>query len=85
MARTDPQINIRVAADLKKKLELLAVENGRSLNAEVVSRLEKSLLQNEDIESADMKDKLVDLEDTVDAIRHELKRIQDQLTKPDGK
>ena len=43
MARSDPQINIRVAVDLKKRLELLAVENGRSLNAEVVSRLEKSL------------------------------------------
>ena len=43
MARTDPQINIRVPAELKKKLELLAVENSRSLNAEVVTRLEQSL------------------------------------------
>lgn len=43
MARTDPQINIRVPAELKKKLELLAIENSRSLNAEVVTRLESSL------------------------------------------
>lgn len=43
MARTDPQINIRVPAELKKKLELLAIENSRSLNAEVVTRLENSL------------------------------------------
>ena len=43
MARTDPQINIRVPAELKKKLELLATENSRSLNAEVVTRLESSL------------------------------------------
>ncbi|WP_151805372.1 Arc family DNA-binding protein [Acinetobacter junii] len=42
MARTDPQINIRVPAELKKELELMAVENGRSLNAEVVLRLEQS-------------------------------------------
>ena len=46
MARTDPQINIRVPAELKKKLELLAVENSRSLNAEVVTRLEQSLSGN---------------------------------------
>lgn len=46
MARTDPQINIRVPAELKKKLELLAVENSRSLNAEVVTRLEQSLCEN---------------------------------------
>lgn len=43
MARTDPQINIRVPAELKKELELLAIENGRSLNAEVVLRLENSI------------------------------------------
>jgi len=43
MARSDPQINIRVPADLKQQLELLAVQNGRSLNAEVVLRLENSL------------------------------------------
>lgn len=43
MARTDPQINIRVPVELKKKLELLALENNRSLNAEVVTRLESSI------------------------------------------
>ena len=42
MARTDPQINLRVPADLKKKIELIAVENSRSINAEVVQRLEQS-------------------------------------------
>lgn len=43
MARTDPQINLRVPAELKKKLEILAIENSRSLNAEVVTRLESSI------------------------------------------
>lgn len=43
MARTDPQINLRVPAELKKKLEILAIENSRSLNAEVVTRLENSI------------------------------------------
>lgn len=47
MARTDPQINIRVPVELKKELELLAVKNGRSLNAEVVLRLEQSISNKE--------------------------------------
>jgi hypothetical protein len=42
MARIDPQINVRIAAEFKKKLEHAAIENGRSLNAEVVHRLEQS-------------------------------------------
>lgn len=44
MARTDPQINVRVEAEFKKKLEHAAIENGRSLNAEVVRRLENSFI-----------------------------------------
>ena len=43
MARTDPQINIRVPLELKKRLEMTAIEASRSLNAEVVKRLEDSL------------------------------------------
>jgi molybdopterin converting factor small subunit len=46
MARTDPQINLRVPANLKKKIELIAIENSRSTNAEVVQRLEQSFEQN---------------------------------------
>lgn len=49
MARTDPQINLRVPAELKKKLEILAIENSRSLNAEVVIRLENSIEQGFDL------------------------------------
>lgn len=46
MARTDPQINIRTPADLKKRLEISAIESSRSLNAEVVMRLEQSFNSN---------------------------------------
>lgn len=49
MARTDPQINIRVEAEFKKKLELAAIKNGRSLNAEVVRRLEQSFKIEENL------------------------------------
>lgn len=40
MARTDPQINIKIPVELKKELKLKAVKNGRSLNTEVLTLLE---------------------------------------------
>lgn len=42
MARTDPQINIRLPADLKARLDKAAAEAGRSFTAEIVLRLEES-------------------------------------------
>jgi hypothetical protein len=62
MARTDPQINLRVPADLKKKIELIAVENSRSINAEVVQRLEQSFEQKfEDIDSVPTEELMKEL------------------------
>ncbi|WP_321899126.1 Arc family DNA-binding protein [Paraburkholderia heleia] len=43
MTREDPQMKLRLPVDLKDRLTALAEENGRSLNAEVVRRLEESL------------------------------------------
>jgi len=51
MARTDPQVNIRMPDSLKSALTDVAEKNGRSLNAEIVRRLELSLaasLQQDD-------------------------------------
>ncbi|MEF8764894.1 Arc family DNA-binding protein [Stenotrophomonas sp. A3_2] len=42
MARTDPQVNIRIPSALKERLEDVAGESGRSLTAEIVHRLELS-------------------------------------------
>lgn len=44
MARTDPQMNIRLPAGLKAALEDEARRSGRSLNSEVVNRLQESLV-----------------------------------------
>ncbi|TPM59369.1 Arc family DNA-binding protein [Mesorhizobium sp. B2-2-4] len=44
MAREDPQINIRMPAALKLRLEDAALELGRSVTAEIVSRLEQSFV-----------------------------------------
>lgn len=43
MTREDPQMKLRLPAALKDQLAALAEANGRSLNAEVVIRLEESL------------------------------------------
>jgi len=42
MARTDPQVNLRLPADLKERLEAAAAATGRSLTAEVVWRLQET-------------------------------------------
>lgn len=43
MTREDPQMKLRLPVELKDRLTALAERNGRSLNAEVVQRLENSL------------------------------------------
>jgi hypothetical protein len=42
MTREDPQIKLRLPPDLKDRLAEAATDNNRSLNAEVVSRLQES-------------------------------------------
>ncbi|MDR7024807.1 Arc family DNA-binding protein [Pseudomonas peli] len=42
MSRIDPQVNFRMPAELKKKLEEAAAQNKRSTTAEIVARLEAS-------------------------------------------
>ncbi|RUW26362.1 MULTISPECIES: Arc family DNA-binding protein [unclassified Mesorhizobium] len=42
MARNDPQVNLRMPADLKDRLEAVSRDSGRSLTAEIVDRLRVS-------------------------------------------
>lgn len=42
MTREDPQMKLRLPPDLKDRLTGAAAANNRSLNAEVVSRLQES-------------------------------------------
>ena len=55
MARTDPQFNVRMPADLKEKIEEAAKENGRSMNAEIVYRLQQSLDEGRAEKPADLQ------------------------------
>ena len=43
MARTDPQVNLRIPAELKDALDAAAEANKRSLTAEIVARLERTV------------------------------------------
>ena len=43
MARSDPQLNFRIPAELRDKLVAAAKESNRSLTAELIARLEQSL------------------------------------------
>ncbi len=44
MSRTDPQMSIRLPGDLKPRLVRAAQANGRTINAEIVSRLQRSFV-----------------------------------------
>lgn len=46
MARNDPQMNLRVPMELKEKIEKAALDNGRTITAEAVYRLENSFENN---------------------------------------
>lgn len=39
----NPQINLRIPEELKIKIQEMADKNGRSMNSEIIDRLEKSL------------------------------------------
>lgn len=60
MARNDPQMNLRVPMDLKEKIEKAAFDNGRTITAESIYRLEQSFNQtNEYFLFNDLKDLLL--------------------------
>ncbi|OUL68740.1 hypothetical protein CA603_51580 [Paraburkholderia hospita] len=62
MTRDDPQMKLRLPIDLKDRLTDLAHESGRSLNAEVVKRLEESVqADGRTIRAVKVDDKTLDL------------------------
>lgn len=47
MSRDYPQYKLRMSPELKDTVEELAKKNNRSMNAEIVARLERSIAQDE--------------------------------------
>jgi hypothetical protein len=59
MARNEPQMNLRLPADLKEQIEEAAEQNNRSLTSEVVARLRASFEPPSDaLDSDDALDRL---------------------------
>ncbi|WP_241575029.1 Arc family DNA-binding protein [Rosenbergiella nectarea] len=46
MSREDPQLRIRLPTDLKEKIEKSAKQNSRSMNSEIVNRIESTFFNH---------------------------------------
>ena len=82
MARNDPQMNLRVPMELKENIEKAALDNGRTITAEAVFRLEQSF-RNEagDLESVPLEKLLAVVmkrlgENSIQLTSEEIKRIK---------
>jgi predicted DNA-binding protein len=70
MARTDPQVNFRIPAELKDKLDEAAKENGRTLTAELILRLEMTFEHD---------DQMQDLLSRVEQLENESRCLEKNL------
>ena len=61
MARDEPQVNLRIPANLKDLLDEASARNKRSLTAEVVARLEESFDSEKGISTPQIDDRTLDL------------------------
>ena len=48
MSKTDPQVNFRLPASLRERLQYSAAEAKRTLTAEMITRLEQSFARSEE-------------------------------------
>lgn len=79
MARQDPQIKLRLPDELKNKISSAAEKNGRSMNAEILSRLELSI---------DFEDEYGTIEEVMREVWNDIEKLKttvlehDQLLSP---
>ena len=77
MARTDPQTNIRLPFELKERLGAAARANTRTMNAEILNRLEASFSSVEPTALAG--DEKLDIPDMLASIFGSLIGLQSQI------
>jgi hypothetical protein len=69
MARSDPQVNIRMPLELKERLEEARTKTNRSLNGEIVERLDVSFSAPAEIKNISTTlDRLVEMTETKNAV-----------------
>ena len=83
MSREDPQLQIRLPLELKEKITESAAEYGRSINSEVVTRLEESF-EKDDAAEFDKGFVLQVIESQQDQINQLQKMIQDLMNQLRG-
>lgn len=79
MARNDPQVNLRMSADLKDRLDAQAVENKRSLTSEITTRLEESFTYP--TARRGLLSEMTYLESEIERLTNALKESEDLLEK----
>jgi hypothetical protein len=80
MSREHQQMRVRLPPDLKDNIELQAIKNGRSMNAEIVYRLQRSL-DEEQKEQEEHVDGFHTIQMTMADHRNYTPRIGDALRK----
>ena len=74
MARNDPQMNLRVPMELKEKIEKAALDNGRTITAEAVYRLEKSFGEEPNIATIDKTFTFQEMKEILERIEQQTKK-----------
>lgn len=77
MARTDPQVNFRIPAELKDKLDDAAKENGRTLTAELILRLEMTFEHDDQVQ--DLLSRVEQLEDESSRLEKSLLNVMQHV------
>ncbi len=75
MSRDDPQLKLRLPQQLKDKVDQAAKDSGRSINAELVQRIEQSFLSTSDNE----RDALIEQQQQV--IKNTLAQLDDMIAR----
>lgn len=84
MARNDPQVNIRLPAALKVRLDEAAVAAGRSVTAEIVNRLEASFRSPIEVPSVTgLRAQIAAERELAQSTFEMLSRFVDELASPD--
>jgi Arc-like DNA binding domain len=86
MARTDPQINIRIPMGLKEQLGVAARANTRTMNAEIVQRLEASFSSSDEVwfvvkKNTAEADMIWELQDSMQGLKADVAELRTNLTK----
>ncbi|WP_262540132.1 Arc family DNA-binding protein [Acinetobacter bereziniae] len=79
MSREDPQLKVRLPQELKDKITESASKLGRSINADVVARLEETFDENKvTLNKGQLVDLLYDVEKITTNTKDQAKLIEDQ-------